>query len=120
MSYDPKGVRLLGMEHMTKTQQKLARQAMTLLDHGGKALTALIGMLLLAVAVVFEGIGGVALVLATLIERDVCGAECRQKSSRVRAIRLTAMPSEKRNQLQGAYSRNPASALTAAAGGKRQ
>jgi hypothetical protein len=105
---------------MTKTQQKLARQAMTFLDYGGKALNALLSMLLLAAAVVFEGIGGAALVLATLIEHDVCGAEFGQKSSRARAIRLTAMPSEKRNRLQGTYSRNPASALTATAGGKRQ
>jgi hypothetical protein len=36
------------MEHRTKTQQKLARQAMTFLDYSGKALAALLSMLLAA------------------------------------------------------------------------
>ncbi len=42
---------------MTKTQQKLARQAAIFLNCGGKAMTAIMRLMFLAVAVLFEAIG---------------------------------------------------------------
>ena len=57
------------MEHMTKTQQKLARQATIFLNCGGKALTALLRMLLLSFAVVFEGVSKAFLLLDNSISR---------------------------------------------------
>jgi hypothetical protein len=87
---------------MTKTtQQKLARQAVTFLDYGGKAMTALVRTLLLSLAVVFEGIGIVLLVLESSMDRDAGKAERVQKSG-----------------LEAAYAYKPAPALAATTAGR--
>jgi hypothetical protein len=107
------------MEHMPKTtQQKLARQATTFLNCGGKAVVALIRMLLLSVAVVFEGIGKTFAALEGLIKEDAFEAERAQKSSPVRAITFKALPKGERGGLEGAYAYSPAPALTGKAVGR--
>jgi hypothetical protein len=103
---------------MTKTQQKLARQAITFLNCGGKALNALLRMLLLAVAVVFEGISRIFLILETSIEQDAREVERARKSSQVRAITFTTLPIGHRGPLDGAFAHKPAPALTATAVGR--
>lgn len=104
---------------MTKTtQQKLARQAVTFLDYGGKAMTALVRMLLLSLAVVFEGIGIVLLVLESSMDRDAGKAERVQKSGPVRAIKFKALPNGERGGLEAAYAYKPAPALAATTAGR--
>jgi hypothetical protein len=104
------------MKHMTKTQQKLEHQAIAFLNCGGKALTALLSMLLLSLAVFFECIGKFFVVLETQIENDARETERAQKSSQVRAITFTA--NEDRGSLDGAFAHSSAPALTAAAAGR--
>ena len=84
-----------------RSEQKLARQAKIFLNCGGQAMTALLRMLLLSVAIVFERIGGVCLVLETLIGNDAREAERARKSSPVRAITFTAMPKRKAKPIAG-------------------
>jgi hypothetical protein len=103
---------------MTKTQQKLAREAATFLNCGGKALTALLRMLLLSVAVVFEGIGKIFSVLESSIEHDAREAELARKSRPVRAITFKAMPNGERSGLEAAYAYKPTPALTATTAGR--
>jgi hypothetical protein len=100
------------MEHMTKTQQKLARHATTFLNCGGKALTALLRMLLLSFAVVFEGISRIFVVLDTSID-DARDVERARKSSEVRAIAFTALPNGERGPLDRAFAHNSVRALAA-------
>ncbi len=102
---------------MTKTQQKFARQATTFLNCGGKALTALLHMLLLLFAVVFEGISKIFVTLETSIE-DTREIERAGKGSEVRAINLTALPDEERGPLDRAFARVSARTLAATAVGR--
>ena len=107
------------MEHMTKTQQKLARQATLFLNCGGKALTALLRMLLLSVAAVFEGVSKGFLYMDNSIEQDARDAErAQQKSSQVCAITFSALPGGKRSPLDEAFAHSSAPALTATAAGR--
>ena len=107
------------MEHMTKTQQKLARQATIFLNCGGKALTALLRMLLLSVATVFEGVSKSFLLMDDSIEQDAREAErAQQKSSQVCAITFSALPGGKRSPLDEAFANSSAPALTATAAGR--
>ncbi len=107
------------MEHMTKTQQKLARQATVFLNCGGKALTALLRMLLLTLATVFEGVSKVFLFMDNSIEQDARDAErARQQSSQVCAITFSALPGGKRSQLDEAFAHSSAPALTATGTGR--
>jgi hypothetical protein len=101
------------MEHMTKTQQKLARQATVFLNCGGKALTALLRMLLLTLAAVFEGVSKVFLFMDNSIEQDARDAErAQQQSSQVCAISFSALPGGKRSPLDEAFAHGSAQALT--------
>ena len=102
---------------MTKTQQKFARQATTFLNCGGKALTALLRMLLLLFAVVFEGISKIFIILETSIE-DTREAEGAGKGSEVRAIEFTALPDGERVSLDRAFARDSARTLAATAMGR--
>jgi hypothetical protein len=108
------------MEHMTKTQQKLARQATIFLNCGGKALTALLRMLLLSVATVFEGVSKAFLFMDNSIEQDARDAERAQeeKSSQVCAITFSALSGGKRSPLDEAFAHNSAPAFTATAAGR--
>lgn len=83
------------------SEQKLARQAMMFLDYGGKTLTTLLRMLLLAVVVVFEGIGRVFLALETLVENDAREVERAQKGIQVGAIAFAAMPKRRTKSVAG-------------------
>jgi hypothetical protein len=104
---------------MTKTtQQKLARQAITFLDYGGKAMTALVRMLLLSLAVVFEGIGIVLLVLESSMDHEAGKAERVRKGSPVRAIKFKTLPHGERSGLEAAYAYKSAPALAATASGR--
>ena len=75
-------------------------------------------MLLLSMAVVFEGIGKFFLVLETSIERDAGDTERAQKLSQVHAITFTALPNGERSPLDAPFAHNSAPALTAAAAGR--
>jgi hypothetical protein len=75
-------------------------------------------MLLLSVAVVFEGIGKIFQVLENSIKQDAREFERAQKSTPVRAITLTALSKGRRNGLEGAYAYKPAPALTATTAGR--
>jgi hypothetical protein len=100
------------------TQQKLARQAVTFLDYGGKAMTALARMVLLSLAVVFEGIGIVLLVLESSMDHESGKAERGQRGSRVRAIKFKSLPRGERGGLESAYAYKPASALASTSSGR--
>jgi hypothetical protein len=100
---------------MTKTQQKFARQATTFLNCGGKALTALLRMLLLLVAVVFEGISKIFLILETSTE-DTQENERARRGSEVHAIEFTPLPDGQR--LDRAFARDSSRTLAATAGGR--
>lgn len=105
------------MELMTKTQQKLARQATVFLNCGGRVVTAVIRMLLLSVAVVFESVSRVCLFLDTAIENDARETERAQKRN-VAGMTLTAVPSGERISLEGAYTQH-AQVLPRAVGGRQ-
>lgn len=101
---------------MTKTQQKLARQGTIVLNFGGKALTALLRILLLSVAVVFEGVSRVFLFLDDIIADDIRETE-RAAKQEPNSRSITAMPNKSdRISPEPAYVRAASAALARVTG----
>lgn len=103
---------------MTKTQQKLERQLTVVLNCGGKALTALLRILLLFVAVVFEGVSRAFLFLDNIIADDIRETErASRQAPDGRSIALTAVPNKsERISPEPAYARVATAILTRVTG----
>ena len=100
---------------MTKTQQKLARQATIFVNFGGRALTALLRIVLLSIAAVFEAVSRVFLFLEVALERDAVEMDRARKRTGVRSFTL-AIPPDGEGRRLGDYARESAPALTGTAG----
>jgi len=77
---------------MTKAQQGLARQATIFITCGGKALTALVRMLLLSLAVLFEAFGRALISLEKLVGVEVAQMDRTRKRARVVELTYKALP----------------------------
>jgi len=101
---------------MTKTQQKLAEQAAVFVNSGGKALTAIVQILLLSVAVLFEA---VSLLFSHL--DDVIATDLKEtQSANERSETLTLAPLSDGRDLaprQGSFATEPATLMTGTTGG---
>jgi len=101
---------------MTKTQQKLAEQATVFVNSGGKALTAIVQMLLLSLAVLFEA---VSLLFSHLNETITTTELGVAGPSKQRSETLTLASSEQRDiaPRQGGFATEPATLMTGTTGG---
>lgn len=101
---------------MTKTQQKLAEQATVFVNSGGKALTAIVQMLLLSLAVLFEAVSLLFSHLDEVIASDFGVAERPKERSET----LTLAPLSEQRDIaprQGGFATEPATLLTGTTGG---
>jgi hypothetical protein len=86
-------LKVLRGKPMTKTQQGLARQATIFINCGGKALTALLRMLLLSVAVFFEAVGRVFASVEKVVGSELTQMERGRKRAQVLDVTYKAVAS---------------------------
>jgi len=102
---------------MTKTQQKLAEQATVFVNSGGKALTAIVQILLLSLAVLFEAVSLLFSHLDEVITTTELGVAERPKE---RSETLTLAPLSEQRDIaprQGGFATEPATLMTGTTGG---
>jgi hypothetical protein len=108
-------------ETMTKIQQKLARQMTLVVNCGGKAITALLRMLLLVVAALFEGVSLFFSRLEEVVAVESNETEAARKNAEVRAVSFPAVPAEdSMGRLPSGLVHEPAAILTGTAGGRQR
>jgi hypothetical protein len=81
---------------MTKTQQKLTRQVTIFLNSGGKAVTAVLRLLLLAVAVLFEAVSIFFSRIEEVLASNLSETEAANKHHEAHAFTLAAEADERK------------------------
>jgi len=100
---------------MTKTQQKLVRQGTVFVNSGGKAISAVLRIVLLLMAVLFEGISILFSRMEDAIASDL--SETERANKRNEGLTLSTLSDERdMSHRQGGFATEPA-LLTGTSGG---
>jgi hypothetical protein len=104
---------------MTRTQQKLAKQATLFVNCGGKAVTALLRVVLLVVAVLFEAIGILFSQIEEAIAASIKDTEAAPKGQKVSAVAFPlASTEDPMGRLSANLAPEHAGMLTGTVGGR--